>query len=226
MIAAENGHALLVYSLLGKGADVNAQDAQGSTALARASRGGHALVLQALRDAGATDPGGSKPTPLSYERWENCRDKAAASVNAVEVGLGGLRREVERRCGEPPVPAPGAASGLGVRPTELLRSKAWKQKFADVTKGEHQAFVKRLDVASETVFEDGWIVGQGQAPHAGTIDEAALAIDPRTGRVYAAMMVDGKRILGFGFGESWADAPPSLQRWARARGLRESAARP
>ena len=216
----------------GKGSDVNAQDAQGSTALARASRGGHALVLQALRDAGATDPGGApdpggaKPTPLSYEQWENCRDEAAASVNAVEVGLGGLRREIERRCGEPPAPAAGAASGLGVRPTELVRSKAWKQKFADVTKGEHQAFVKRLEVASETVFEDGWIVGQGQAPHAGTIDEAALAIDPRTGRVYAAMIVDGKRILGFGFGESWPDAPPPLQRWARARGLRESAARP
>jgi hypothetical protein len=103
-----------------------------------------------------------------------------------------------------------------------VRSKTWKKKFMDVTGDQYAAFLKRLDVASETVLEDGWIVGEGQAPHAGTIDEAAVAIEARTGRVFAAMMVGGSRIYGLGFGESWANAPPPLQRWARERGLKEA----
>ena len=51
--AAENGHGDIAQSLLSKGANVNATDAQGRTALMLAVENGHALVAQALLTAGA-----------------------------------------------------------------------------------------------------------------------------------------------------------------------------
>lgn len=51
--AAENGHGDIAQAILGKGADVNAPDAQGRTALMLAVEKGHALVVQVLLSAGA-----------------------------------------------------------------------------------------------------------------------------------------------------------------------------
>lgn len=51
--AAENGHGDIAQAILGKGADVNAADAQGRTALMLAVEKGHALVVQVLLSAGA-----------------------------------------------------------------------------------------------------------------------------------------------------------------------------
>jgi hypothetical protein len=133
-----------------------------------------------------------------------------------------MENAIRRQCGEPPVREAGTEAGVGVRPSDLVRSKTWKKKFTDITKDQYAAFLERLGVTSETVLEGGWIVGEGNAPHAGTIDEAALAIDSRTDRVFAAMLVGGSRIYGFGFGDSWADAPPPLRRWAQKRGLKEA----
>jgi hypothetical protein len=217
MAAAQGGHGTIVQVLLDKGADVNAKMQDGATAQALASGDGHEAILKTLRAAAASGKG--KGPPRSYEQWETCRDKAVASVNVLEVGRQGAENAIRRQCGEPPVREAGTEIGVGVRPDDLVRSTTWKKKFTDITKERYAAFVERLGVTSETVLEDGWIVGEGQAPHAGTIDEAALAIEARTGRVFAGMMVGGSRIYGFGFGESWPDAPPPLQRWAQKRGL-------
>jgi ankyrin repeat protein len=218
MAAAQAGHGTIVQVLLDKGADVNAKTQDGATAQTLASRSGHEAIVKTLRAAAGSGKG--KGPPLSYEQWETCRDKAVASVNVMEVGRQGAENAIRRQCGEPPAREAGTEIGVGVRPDDLVRSKTWKKKFTDLTKERYTAFVERLGVTSETVLEDGWIVGEGQVPHAGTIDEAALAIEARTGRVFAAMMVGGSRIYGFGFGESWADAPPPLQRWAQKRGLK------
>jgi ankyrin repeat protein len=53
MAASFNGHREVVQALLAKGAQVNAQDSNGVTALILASLQGHIEVVQALLDKGA-----------------------------------------------------------------------------------------------------------------------------------------------------------------------------
>lgn len=154
-----------------------------------------------------------------YEQWEKCRDKAYSSVNAIEVGKMGVEQHILKKCGTPPVRETGTQKGVGVPPYDLVRSQAWKQKFMEITKSKYNDFVKRFDVASLTELENGWIIGQGQAVRSGGFDGAAFAINASTGQVYGAMLEGGKKIYGFGFGPSWTDAPPSLQKWARENGL-------
>lgn len=156
----------------------------------------------------------------SYEQWEKCRDKAASSVKQSEVGMIGVERHIKKICGSAPVKETGTEVGVGVQPQNLVRSQTWKPKFMNITKTKYKDFAKRLDLANPTVLENGWIIGQGQAPHSGGFDEAAFAIEASTGKVYGAMLEGGKRIYGFGFGTSWAEAPTSLQKWAHAHGLR------
>ena len=156
----------------------------------------------------------------SYEQWEKCRDKASSSVNQSEVGMMGVERHILKKCGPPPVKETGTEEGVGVLPHDLVRSKAWKPKFMEITKSKYNEFVKRLEVSSPTVLENGWITGDGQAPHSGGFDGAMFAIKASTGQVYGAMLEGGSKIYGFGFGSSWTDAPPSLQKWAHENGLR------
>jgi hypothetical protein len=225
MYASLGGKLEVVQALLAGGAAVDVKANDGTTAAVLAADEGHDAIVQALRAAAAVGSGPVKATARTYEQWEECRTRAAASVNAMEVGRQGMEEAIERQCGSRPVREAGTERGVGVRPDDLVRSKTWRKKFMAITGDQYDALVKRLHVTSETVLEDGWIVGRGNAPHAGTIDEAALAIDARTGRVFAAIMVDGKRLYGFGFGEAWTDAPPSLQRWAQKLGLKPVASR-
>lgn len=156
----------------------------------------------------------------SYEQWEKCRGKAASSVKQSEVGTMGVERHILKKCGSPPVKETGTKEGVDVEPRDLVRSQAWKQKFMEITKSKYKEFVKRFEVSGPTVLENGWIIGAGQAAHSGGFDEAALAIKASTGQVYGAMLEGGTEIYGFGFGPSWTDAPPYLQKWARDNGLR------
>lgn len=53
MVAAQNGHDLVVYLLLNKGAQVDAQDNQGFTALMAAAQDGHGKCVKVLLEKGA-----------------------------------------------------------------------------------------------------------------------------------------------------------------------------
>ncbi len=155
--------------------------------------------------------------PKTIKAWEQCRDKAEASVDQQEVGIAGVESAILETCGEPPAKEPNGITGIvGVSPYDLVRSKAWKSKFVAITQGKYESFVERLSVTSVTTLEDGWVVGDGLAPHMGGSDEAALAINIETGEVYAAILEDSKSIYGFGFGSSWENAPKYIKEWAAA----------
>jgi ankyrin repeat protein len=220
MAASQGGHGAIVQLLLKAGADVGAKTRDGTTATTLAAKNGHDTVVQLLRAAAGSGGAKAKGATLSYAQWEKCRDRAAASADPLN-GRQGIEDAIQRQCGEPPVREAGTARGIGVRPADLVRSTTWKKKFMDVTGDRYAAFVERLAVSGVTELQDGWIIGDGNAAHAGTIDEAALAIEARSERVFAAIMVGGSRIYGFGFGDSWTNAPPPLQRWAKKSGLQE-----
>ena len=106
--------------------------------------------------------------PKTLKAWERCRDKAAASVNQAEEGVVGVDVAIQERCGEPPAQEPSAQTGsVGMHPYDLVRSKAWKNQFKAIAKDGYRDLVIRLEQASETTLEDGWIVGRGMQPHMG-----------------------------------------------------------
>jgi hypothetical protein len=148
----------------------------------------------------------------NIKEWEQCSDKAESSVDWREIGQMGVEAEIKTKCGSPPAQEPNILTGgIGVSPYDLVRSKAFKNKFAKLTKKQYQMFVDRMIVASETTLDGEWIVGNGIAPHSGGSDEAAFTINSKTGDVFAAMMVDGK-FIKFGF-NSWDESPKFLQEW-------------
>lgn len=151
--------------------------------------------------------------PKTINEWELCRDEAVSSVSEIEVGVAGVEAEISDKCGEPPAKEPSTLTGaVGMYPYDLVRSNAWKSRFIKVTEESYQQFVDRLGVASETVLEGEWVVGDGIAPHSGGFEEAAFAINTKTSDVFAVMMEGGNKFRKFGF-NSWESAPPHLQKW-------------
>lgn len=155
--------------------------------------------------------------PRNVEEWEKCKDKAETSVDQIEVGVSGVEAAIIEQCGIRPVDESGSVSGIGVSSYDLIRSKVWKEKFVRITKGKYEDFVNRLGVSDITTLENGWIVGAGLMPHSGGHDEAAFAINIASGEVFGVMLEDSNKIVGFGFGTSWEDAPKFLQTWAKKR---------
>lgn len=131
-----------------------------------------------------------------------------------DVEVSGTECEIKRKCNNSPANEPsGVMSAAGIYPSDLVRSKTWKSKFVAITKGKFKLFVDRLSVSSETKLEENWITGSGQAPHMGGSDEAVLAINVKSGEVFAAMLENGKTLSGFGF-TSWENAPRFIKEWA------------
>ncbi len=145
------------------------------------------------------------------KEWELCRDKAEASVNYQDVGMSGIEYVIKTKCGALPVKEEGNITGaVGMLPYDLVRSKTWKSKFVAITNGRYKPFVERLSVGSPTVLGSEWITGEGNAPHSN--DEAAFAINAKSGEVYAVIL-QGGQITAFGFGSSWDNAPQFIQNW-------------
>ncbi|TXI25969.1 MAG: hypothetical protein E6Q61_01295 [Nitrosomonas sp.] len=157
----------------------------------------------------ATPAFASTSRPL--KEWDDCVARAESSVSQQQVGVWGVEATIRERCGSRPVVEPDTK--VGEVPYDLVRSKTWAPKFRLILGDSYDAFVERIVVSSETELEGEWVVASGLMPHNGGDDEAAFAINKRTGAVYAAMLEDGKDLSGFGFGSSWSDAPPFLQRW-------------
>jgi hypothetical protein len=129
------------------------------------------------------------------------------------VGVVGIEMAINEQCGKPPAKEPvSLMSTIGMRPCNIVRLKMWKEKFASITKEQYPQLVESLKVANKTTREGDWLVGSGLRPHMGGTEEAAIAINIITGKVFAAMMIDTGTFETFGF-VSIQDAPPYLSNW-------------
>lgn len=151
----------------------------------------------------------------NLKQWEQCRDKAESSVNQMEVGVAGVEYAISSQCGEPPAQEPSASKGsIGMHPYDVVRSKAWKNKFIRIAKAKYKPFVARLAVASETQLMGDWVVGDGMMPHSGGSDAAAFAINVKTEEVLAIMIEDGSKISAFGFSSN-QKVPEYFRTWVK-----------
>jgi type II secretory pathway pseudopilin PulG len=101
---------------------------------------------------------------------------------------------------------------LGKHPFDVINSAELKSNFATLLGSSQDDFNQRIQVASETTRQDGWLFGDGLAPHQGGSEEAALAVNLVTGNVFACIYFDGKQVRCFGV-DNPANLPPPLLAW-------------
>ena len=155
--------------------------------------------------------------PKTFSEWEACRDKAQQSVDFEEEGNLGIESTIKEKCGIPLAKEPAIAGNIvGMSPYDLVKSKAYKDKFTKITKNKYKQLAERLTVASNTEKNGDWIVGEGIMPHSGGIEEAAVAINTKTRKVYAVMMENGKQFSYFGFSNTQSE-PQYLLTWVNDR---------
>jgi hypothetical protein len=120
----------------------------------------------------------------------------------------------------------GAAAGVAVpdfskfvklHPHEAIKSEYLQPKFKALLTTHYAEFMKNLEVAGTAQLEGDFLYGQGNAPHNGGSDEASVAVNKKTGDVYAAIFRDGKTVLWFG-AKSGKDLPPPMQTWLKEKG--------
>lgn len=168
------------------------------------------IVLGTILVAAASGIYAKEMTPVE---WEQCRDKAEASVNTREFGNAGVEVAVKEKCGEPPVAEPSKLTGIiGMYPYDVVRSKAFKNAFMKATQGKYETFVENMSVASPVELQNGWVFGSGIAPHSGGSEEAIFAINAQNGNLYGALLENGEQVTYFGFNKK-AAAPTPIKSW-------------
>lgn len=111
----------------------------------------------------------------------------------------------------------GKFTGLiGTHPSNVIESAELKAAFVKLLGTSQKDFISRLDVASDTERKGEWMVGSGNAAHAGGTDEAAFAVNLNSGKVFAAMLVSGNNIKTFG-ADTATKLPPPLLAWYQER---------
>ena len=114
--AAQNGHTDVVRCLLDRGADVNAKDAYGNTALMWAGHHGHKEVFKLLWDRGAdrsigwTDPKTNiaSCSQCGYTGWIMCPSGCIGGSHRRRLPISGVFDYVIEKC--------GGCSGKGILP--------------------------------------------------------------------------------------------------------------
>jgi len=146
-------------------------------------------------------------------KWDKCRDKAESSVDIHELGVTGVEMAIEEQCGKPPAIEPSSVAGtVGMHPSDVLRSKMWKDKFIAISKNQYAELVERIDVASKTTREGDWIVGDGCKPHSCSWDNAIIGINTKNNQVFAIMWSDGKTLEKFGAVPA-INTHPRIKKW-------------
>jgi hypothetical protein len=114
-------------------------------------------------------------------------------------------------------PPANILSFVGKDSESALDEPALKEKFKILLGDRLGMFRERLGVSSGMTQEGDWIVGEGGMQHLFSIEEAAFAINSKTGDIFAIMLTEGKEIRYFGATEA-ANLPVPLQNWYKAHG--------
>lgn len=83
MLAVSHGRVAMVKLLLSSGADVNAQDREGSTPLMCASEHGHTHIVRLLLETGRCDLSLKDKVRLSIGKAERCRVHEGDDIGSV-----------------------------------------------------------------------------------------------------------------------------------------------
>lgn len=106
---------------------------------------------------------------------------------------------------------------VGKDPESALNDPALKDQFKMLLGDRLGAFRERLNVSSGITQEGEWVVGEGGMQHSFGVEEAAFAINSRTGETFAIMLTEGKEIRYFGTADV-AKLPAPLQNWYKSHG--------
>lgn len=113
-------------------------------------------------------------------------------------------------------PSHGQGQGLlrlvGAEPVSALDAPELKGKFAFLLGATQADFRANLMVAYPMASDGEWLVGAGGRPHVFDTEQAAFAINLRTGEVFAAILTGGDSITIYGRNDIRA-MPPPLQNW-------------
>lgn len=109
-------------------------------------------------------------------------------------------------------PEPDLSALTGQAPSAAIEHVALKAKFQGILGDKFNDFNERLNVSSGIEQQGEWLVGEGGMPHLFSIEEAAFAVNIKTGEVFAIMLTDGKDITWFGTSEI-SELPMPLQNW-------------
>lgn len=107
-------------------------------------------------------------------------------------------------------------SYVGKHPNDAIKSPALNAKLKQLLAADFAHFERNIDVAGDMQQIGNVYFGSGNAAQLGTIEEAAFAVDKSTGKVYAALLREGKRLNIYG--ENTADKlPDPLRQWVAER---------
>lgn len=105
---------------------------------------------------------------------------------------------------------------VGKHPGDAMKSPALNAKLKQLLAADFAHFETNIDVAGDMQQFGNIYFGSGNAAHLGTIEEAAFAVDKSTGKVYAALLREGKQLNIYG--ENSADnLPDPLRQWVAER---------
>ena len=110
---------------------------------------------------------------------------------------------------------------VGQHPRKILKEPAIASKFRPLllSAKNYNIFRSRLSVSSGVELKNDFYVGTGCLPHACGSDEAAFAINRKTGEAYAVMIVDGKQITWYGVKDAQTLPTPLLEWFNEHNGL-------
>lgn len=105
---------------------------------------------------------------------------------------------------------------VGKHPSDAMKSPALNAKLKQLLAVDFAHFERNIDVAGDMQQFGNIYFGSGNAAQLGTIEEAAFAVDKSTGKVYAALLREGKQLNIYG--ENSADKlPDPLRQWIAER---------
>lgn len=168
------------------------------------------LVLPILAIAsllGAVTPGHMG----NLTQWQNQLAPTQQIVNSADVGYT-PRNNTSQDASQIRGQEQGLLRLIGAAPVDVLDAPEIKGKFAALLGATQPDFRINLTVSGPVASDGEWLVGAGGRPHAAVTEQAAFAINLRSGEAFAAMLTGGSNVTIYGRNDINA-MPPPLQNW-------------